>query len=175
MNNPNSARFEAMRNSEASRIGPLLGAIATVPAGALVIGKDAAPGAPLFALALALIGGAYVFWICADGNNESTMRLESGPLARVSEGEALRCSWATVLYGAASMLASIGGFVGMHSQLRIPITIELGFLAAMLASCLVVAHVAFGFHRRNLISAASEHEAAGVPIPNKLRQSLRLT
>lgn len=98
-----------MQEAEAARIGPLLAAIGTVPAGALVIGKDASAGAPLFALALAFIAASYVSWICTDGINQHTVTLGPGPLADRLFSGAKHTSWACVAYGAASLLSSLGG------------------------------------------------------------------
>ena len=150
-----------MQDAEAARIGPLLGAIATVPAGALVVGRDASAGAPLFAIALAFIAASYVAWICTDGINEHTVKLGAGPLSDKLFAGATHCSWSCVGYGAASLLASIMGFVGMHSTIRTPLSVEAGFGLALALSLGVVAHTIWTFQLRNQLSLTAAYESAG--------------
>lgn len=70
-----------------------------------------------------------------------------------------------VLYAGASVMLSIAGFAGQHSTLRAPISVEAGFVAALVTFLGVCVHIAFAVHERNaidrMIDAAARRQ--GVP------------
>ena len=145
--------FIEFKELEAARIQPLLGAISALPGAALVFSGDgASSGAPLFVLALVLIAAAYLSWMCSDAvfsvhwDNQ-----EAGDYERASELETIGyyLGWATVAYGIASLTVTAFGFAAVHSTLRLPISVDLGFIITLCVSALVIAHMVHSVHLRN--------------------------
>ncbi len=58
-------------------------------------------------------------------------------------------SWATFAYGATSLLATVGRLSAIHSDIRLPVSVENGFFWSYLASGLIVAHAAHAIWLRN--------------------------
>lgn len=58
-------------------------------------------------------------------------------------------SWATLLYGIVSLGCSIAGLAAMHSTLRLPISIDHGFIIAVAIFVVVAGHCVSAVALRN--------------------------
>ncbi len=145
--------FTDFKEMESARIQPLLGAVAALPAAALVLGDDASAGAPLFLVSMTCAAIAYVMWMCSDAvfavHFEHDGESYPGESRRL-EGVGYYMSWCTYVYGAASIGASALGFAAVHSTLRSGLSAELGFLAAFAFFIAAASHGAHAVHLRNI-------------------------
>lgn len=138
-----------VKQLEGQRIMAALGGIAAVP-GAGLIYMDA-PGAPLFAAALVLVAGAYVCWLFTDGvyflsvlaRNMGKFRL----FFPVLNGLGQPLSVGTIMYGGASLLSTLAGFLGAHGSWRVPVSVEAGFVLAALLGLVMLGHVMWARQR----------------------------
>jgi hypothetical protein len=128
---------------EGQRIMAALGGIAAIPgAGLIYLG---AAGAPLFAAALVLVAGAYVCWLFTDNiYHLSVLVRDRGKLrlflpAMMTLGVPLSLS--TILYGAASLLCTIAGFIGAHGSWRVPVSVDVGLVVALGIGLAMLAHL----------------------------------
>lgn len=148
---------------EGQRIAPVLGAIAALPAAALIaLGPS---GAPLFALAIGFAAVSYVFWILQDAiYHASCLEVCNASEYKRLSRDAYHFQAGNVLYAAASVLLSIAGFAGHHSMLRVPVSVETGFILSLLMFMLVCLHVWFSVVERNaidrMIDIASRRQGA---------------
>lgn len=136
--------YTDFKNLEGQRVQAVLGAIGALPAAMLVFGDapaSAAPGAPLFAAAVVMVVGAYQQWTQTDAcfyldATPFNLPDESAKLAERWRAEVNvqgdRCQNATFVYGIASLFASMFGLAAVFSTLRSPVTVEVGFCAAVL-------------------------------------------
>lgn len=149
---------------EGQRVAPVLGAIAALPAAAL-IGLDS-PGAPLFALAIGFAAASYVFWILQDAMYHASCLevCNADEYKRLARDAYHFQSW-NVLYAGASVMLSIAGFAGQHSTLRAPISVEAGFVAALVTFLGVCVHIAFAVHERNAIDRMVDAAARRQGVP----------
>ena len=143
---------------EGQRIQGVLGAVAALPGAALV--ASGPEGAPLFALALVAVAASYVFWILTDA---IVFHMQYAPrLSRDERFERMRVGyryqWATVLYGAASILLTMAGFAGVHSGVTTSIDVGTGFGIVLLLAVFVFVHVAWSSHERNQLTATAGSE-----------------
>lgn len=145
--------FIEFKEMEGARIQPLLGAVAALPAAALVLGKDSTAGAPLFLAALGFVAVAYIMWMCADSvfylhylHDHAENPAEGRRLDRVG----YYLSWCTYGYGAVSIITAGLGVAGMHSSLRTPLSVETGFVIALVFIVAAAVHGAHAVHIRNV-------------------------
>jgi hypothetical protein len=145
-------RYVEYKQMEAARIQPLLGAVGALPGAALVLGSEAHSAAPLFVSALTFIAAAYLFWMCTDavfGMQYDNAVAGEEALAAHQERVGYYMSWATLLYGIVSLGCSIAGLAAMHSTLRLPISIDHGFIIAVAIFVVVAGHCVSAVALRN--------------------------
>lgn len=149
---------------EGQRVAPVLGAIAALPAAALIaLGPE---GAPLFALAIGFAAASYVFWILQDAMyHASCLEVCNADEYRRLSRDAYHFQGANVLYAAASVLLSMAGFAGQHSTLRGPISVEIGFVVSLTAFLLVCVHIWLSVLERNAIDRMIEAAARRQGLP----------
>ena len=148
---------------EGQRLTALFGAVAALPAAALV--AKGPEGAPLFVMAITCVVAAYMFWMFTDDVYEASITIRPGdPEFPALKRVGYRFQWATFAYGGGSILMTLFGFAGIHSKLRGPLSVEQGFIAVGVAAVLVAAQVGWSMHVRNrlvpLVTAVAARKAA---------------
>lgn len=139
---------------EGQRIQAIMAAIAALPGAALVASEP--QGAPFFAAALVTVAAAFMFWIYTDGIYHFSTVPNHTPdewsrLLRVGG----RYQWATLGYGALSIFLTMAGFAGVHSDIRVPLTVDEGFRVDGVLFLTVLAHVLWSSHERNSLATAT--------------------
>lgn len=149
---------------EGQRVAPVLGAIAALPAAAL-IGLDS-PGAPLFALAIGFAAASYVFWILQDAMYHASCLevCNADEYARLAR-DAYHFQAGNVLYAGASVMLSMAGFAGQHSTLRTSISVETGFVVALVTFLMVCVHIGIAVVERNAIDRMIDTAARRQGVP----------
>lgn len=142
------------KNLEGQRIQAIMGAIAALPGAALVASKP--EGAPLFAAALIAVAVAFLFWILTDAIYHFSTIPHQTPAewARLMRA-GYRYQWSTIGYAALSIVLTLAGFAGAHSDLRSPVTIEAGFGLAVVFFVAALLHALWSVDERNKINVAS--------------------
>lgn len=135
-------RFGSAKDMEGQRLAPLFAAVGALPSAALVLGKDVAPGSPLFLAAAFVSCAAYAFWQLTDNAHyvEQAAYHEDDPVHDRVERFSYHLQHSTVAYTAVSLLLTGLGFAGIYSSWRTSISIEIGFVAASLALIAATAH-----------------------------------
>ena len=149
------SEFKDFKEMEAGRIQPLLGAISALPGAALVLGKDASAGAPLLIVALAFAAAAYVFWVCSDSVFAQHYDYDCAGQRTEAEKTAnggRDLSWATFGYGSASLLCTALAFAAIHSTLRTPLSVEAGFVVAMVTIFGTIYHCVHAIKKRDALT-----------------------
>lgn len=145
--------FTDFKQMEGARIMPLMGALGTLPGAALVLNKAGSEcGAPLFMAALVFLAGAYLMWLCSDASFATSYENEAvgnALLAKKQEGVGYYFSWATLLYGIASLASTVLGFAGIHSSLRGPLSVNDGFLVVFGLTLAIAIHCGHSIFLRN--------------------------
>jgi hypothetical protein len=146
---------------EGQRIQQVLGAIGALPAAMLVFGdgpSTSAAGAPLFAVAIAFVVGAFMHWNYTDAAyhldcHEHSVRAQDQPALdawqRDVEAAGSRFQGLTYFYGIASLLSSLAGVSAVYSTIRFGVSVELGFWAAGVVTVVVCGEVVLSGRRRN--------------------------
>lgn len=149
---------------EGQRVAPVLGAIAALPAAAL-IGLGAS-GAPLFALAIGFAAASYVFWILQDAMYHASCLevCNAGEYRRLAR-DAYHFQGGNVLYAAASVFLSMSGFAAQHSTLRTSISVEAGFVIALVTFFFVCLHVWGSVVERNAMDRLIDEAARRQGVP----------
>lgn len=135
---------------EGARLQALFAAIGALPAGALVLGSDVSPGAPLFCSALLVLFASYMFW----GYTDAVYQADS--LQVLTEEERVgvarlgyQYQAACFAYGIAAVAMTFCGFGAIYSRIRTPITVDHGFYALVPLSIAVALHVLAASSSRN--------------------------
>ncbi len=155
----------AHKAHEGSRLLALFGALGALPAGALVLGAESAPGAPLFCIALVALFAAYMFWGYTDAayQADSLGYLEGEDIKDLHQ-TALRWQRASFGYGMVAISCTLAGFAAVYSEIRVPISVSGGFLMMIPLTAGAAYHVVqASTDRNNLIfrvRAAGEKLAA---------------
>lgn len=142
------------KSLEGQRIQAVLGAVAALPGAALV--ASGAEGAPMFAAGLIAVAAAFMCWIYTDGVYHCSLV----PNQTEAEWDRLlragyRYQWGTFGYGALSIVLTLSGFAGVHSELRSPLTVGQGFMVDAIFATVVVVHIFWSANERNKIMAAT--------------------
>lgn len=143
--------FAEQKSLEVSQIGPLLSAISALPAAALVLGRDASSGAPLFIAGLVAAVAAYLHWTATDSVFGVHCEAAQVPHSNTDRLENLGyyLSWLTFVYGALSLILTCFGFVAVHSTIRVSMSVNDGMCLAIVYALAVVAHCAHSIRLRN--------------------------
>lgn len=133
---------------EGQRIQALMAAVAALPGAALV--ASGSEGAPFFAAALMTVAAAFAFWIFTDAlyNYSIVQPREEGEAKRM-ERSAYHFFWSNVGYMVASIALTMAGFAGVHSDIRLNISVAGGFGLTALLAVAVTLHVLWSAHERN--------------------------
>lgn len=135
---------------EGTRLQALFGALGALPAGALILGSEAAAGAPLFCGALLAIFAAYMFWGYTDTvyhcDSLQIFAEEDRPkLVRVAKHYQLACFG----YGISGVACTFAGFAAVNSTIRSPISVSAGFWLLAPLAVIVAAHVVASSQERD--------------------------
>jgi hypothetical protein len=142
----NAAEFKQL---EGQRIQQVLGAIGALPAAMLVFGDGpdtSAAGAPLFAAAIALIIGSLMNWNYTDGAyylDSASFKVPDTEAEALDQWQAnllrnaYRFQHRTYGYGVLSLLCSIFGVAGVYSTIRTGVSVDVGFVVAVVAAMIV--------------------------------------
>jgi hypothetical protein len=156
----NAAEYKQL---EGQRIQQVLSAIGALPAAMLVFGDGpsaSAAGAPLFAMAIALIVGALMHWNYTDAAyhmdcTEHSVAPEEqhrvNAWQKDLEAAGYRFQRRTYFYGIASLLCSIAGVAAVYSTIRFGVSVEAGFWAVGVGAVAICAEVVVAGNQRNAL------------------------
>lgn len=119
---------------EASKIQPLLGALAAIASGGLLsLGSE---GAPLFTASLLSLAIAYVFWNGVDNLfalQVQVSRWRHGGLIKNRSliPRAMRYQFIMITYSVAGVFLIVAGFAASHSSISTGVSVEFVFLHAL--------------------------------------------
>jgi hypothetical protein len=138
------------KTQEGTRLLALFGALGAVPAGALVLGAESAPGAPLFCLALLGVFAGYMFWGYTDAvYHIDTLLILDGEELEKLHRDGYRWQRACIAYGIITVSCTFAGFAAVYSDLRTPFSVSVGFLAIVPATALSAIHIIRASTERN--------------------------
>ena len=140
---------------EGQRIQALMAAVAALPGAALV--ASGSEGAPFFAAALVTVAAAFAFWIFTDAlYNYFLVGPREGQLRLRMERSAYHFFWSNVGYLVASIGLTMAGFAGVHSDIRLNVSVAAGFGLTALLAVAVMAHVLWSAHDRNQLAKLTQ-------------------
>ena len=158
----NAAEYKQL---EGQRIQQVLSAIGALPAAMLVFGdgpSTSAAGAPLFAVAIALVVGAFMHWNYTDAAYhldciDHTVRPQDRPTVDFWQADLEAAGYhfqgLTYFYGIASLLCSLAGVAAVYSTIRFGVSVEVGFWTAGAVAVAVCAEIVLSGRRRNELLA----------------------
>ena len=133
---------QAHKAHEGTRLLALFGAMGALPAGALVLGTESAPGAPLFCAALAALFAAYMFWGYTDAAYQvDNLGYFDKVEMKVVRKLAFKWQRGCFGYGFVSIGSTLAGFAGVYSNLRLPVGVSSGFLLLFPLATVAAFHV----------------------------------
>lgn len=136
---------------EGQRIQALMAAVAALPGAALV--ASGSSGAPFFAAALVTVAAAFAFWIFTDAvYSYFTVQPREERERKRMERSAYHFFWSNVGYMVASIALTMAGFAGVHSDIRLNVSVAGGFGLTALLAVAVTVHVLLSAHERNRLA-----------------------